>query len=330
MSRTAIPCCLVDDHCDVVPFLHALWRAKKISCENLVFFHVDSHPDLVPPPASVQDLTNIATLYDLLDGEGGISEFILPLCLNNHLERIVWLHQSFCDQFPDGHLPFYLGDNCDGRACVSLEESYYYDEGLVYAKEELQFSHLIDFTSCCESSFDSSCLGEDKSTKWILDICLDYFSVCNPFIIEFERKVASSLSESPSPSLSHTVTEIVQTIQKAISLLPFRGNHSEGCNYNKTFSNRRVERIVFHQLLDEILSLTVMPSDLLLASKWLQLFVCSCRECDGVSPRSQAQIFLDLMAELSFETRQCILQSGGSASPTRPLNRLPHLSQMCS
>jgi hypothetical protein len=323
MARS-VPCGIVDDHCDVVPFLHALWREKKISSQNLVFFHVDSHPDLVPPPASVLELTNIATLYDLLDGEGGISEFILPLCVNNHLEKIVWLHQSFCHQFPDGHLPFYLGDNSDGRACVSLQESYYYDEGLVYPTDELQFPKLIDFSSCCEASFDPALLGEDNTTKWVLDICLDYFSVCNPFFVELERELAS-LGESQSSS--HAVSEIVATIQQTFCLLPFRSNHSVNCDYNETLTNRREDRTLFHQLLNQVLSQPVMPVDPLLSSRLLQLFHCSCQECDGVSSLSQAQQFLELVADLSFETRQCVLQSGLHCDhSTRPPDSPP---QMC-
>jgi hypothetical protein len=44
-----LPCCLVDDHCDAVPFLHALWKTKRIQFDHLALLHVDSHPDLVVP-----------------------------------------------------------------------------------------------------------------------------------------------------------------------------------------------------------------------------------------------------------------------------------------
>ena len=85
-SPLTIPCCIVDDHCDVIPFLHACWQAKKIQFADLALLHVDSHPDLVVPACSVTEMHDKELLYDLLEETGGISEFILPLHATN-----VWM-----------------------------------------------------------------------------------------------------------------------------------------------------------------------------------------------------------------------------------------------
>ena len=61
-----------DDHCDIVPFIHSFYRAKKISLlDNDIFFlHIDAHPDLSIPSASesltINQMNDVDTLYDLL------------------------------------------------------------------------------------------------------------------------------------------------------------------------------------------------------------------------------------------------------------------------
>lgn len=330
-SVQMIPCCVVDDHCDVIPFLHSLWRAKKLSLTNLLYFHVDSHPDLTPPAVNLYSLTNLSVLFDLLtNAEGNISEFILPLSINGHVHKIIWLHQSFCSQFSSQSLSNYsfsLGNNlsADQTIGVTCRESYYYDEGLVYDLEELesQSVHEVQFSSYCDRDFCSSSLStlttgrqekrqkerpEGRQEEWILDICLDYFTVSNPFLIELKQH----LQEKEHELHGYSVQEIITIIQQTVLFLSFRCSHDESCSYNqRTLSDRRNERIQFLNLFNEIMSTPFLPpADSSLFPRFLELFDCSCQRVDTHSPQSQAQLFLEMISNLSLPIRETILKSG--------------------
>lgn len=40
-GHRVIPCCVVDNHCDVVPFLQAAWKAKCLPFTGLEIVHFD-------------------------------------------------------------------------------------------------------------------------------------------------------------------------------------------------------------------------------------------------------------------------------------------------
>jgi hypothetical protein len=345
-----IPCCIVDDHCDIVPFLHALWRSKKLSLTNLTYFHIDSHPDLTPPAVNLHSLTNLSLLYDLIENsEGNISEFILPLFINGHLQKIFWLHQSFCSQFSSqtSNYSFYLGNSVSNqKMSVTCQEPYYLDEGLVYGLEELepQSLHKVELFSYCDTDFPSSSSSfvsllqnhfpsRDLTTpahasplpvtpittperqEWILDICLDYFTVSNPFLLKLERHLKEE--ENGEGLHRYSVVEIISMIQQTILFLPFRCSHAEDCSsFRRTLSDRRSEREQLLNLFTEIMSTSLFPpSDSSLFTRFLELFECSC-QVTGIgnhSPQSQAQLFLEMISNLSLPIRESILKSGSSS-----------------
>jgi hypothetical protein len=78
---SAVHCCIVEDHCDILPFLRACWRKKLFTSSDLLLIHFDAHPDLaVPSTTTVQDWLNLDQLHDTLsEDECGISEFLIPL-----------------------------------------------------------------------------------------------------------------------------------------------------------------------------------------------------------------------------------------------------------
>jgi len=88
-SVEAIHCCIVEEHCDIVPFLHALIRASMLPMSNILLVHVDAHPDLVPidPPRFFRDLSDTSLFEDAMNCDGGIAEFILPLAYNGHISN---------------------------------------------------------------------------------------------------------------------------------------------------------------------------------------------------------------------------------------------------
>lgn len=338
---TSIPCCIIDDHCDLIPFLHALWRTKKLNYSNLFFFHIDSHPDLVPPiPSSsadnicCNDLQNISILYDLLNTPGSISEFIIPLYINQHITNMIWLHPSSSQQFLNQKYQFYVGDIDNNRGIgVTLQESYYYDEGLVYDINDLTNIKPINFISCidkefipytCSTSIPSlSTLGEKKLTTWILDICLDYFTVCNPFRVDLEQMLVKELSTNKEQIAINYFTspsDILNIIQQTILHLSFRRNHVDTCLYasRSNLESRRNEKVLFEILIKDLLSLPIIPSDTPLKSQFLEFFYCSCHEHlpqPVTSSQTHARTFLDMISALPHSIRLEILRLGSSFIP---------------
>jgi hypothetical protein len=151
---------------------------------------------------------NKELLYDLLEECGGISEFILPLVVNGHFgQGVTWLHQPWAEQIPLGASTFLIGDNSAAMSGVSSVASYYLDEGLSYGKEEL--SHGVEMTllSCHDDYFEKSASVDDDHSSgvksaadsaWVLDVCLDYFTVTNPYLGELE----AALRQHGGPSFS--------------------------------------------------------------------------------------------------------------------------------
>eukprot|EP01041_Mallomonas_annulata_P010697 gene10697-22336_t len=134
-----IPCCIVDDHCDVIPFLQALWRSKKIPFGDIFLLHVDSHADLgLPKVDSTNTYKERSFFEDLLVSDNGISEFILPLVCNGHVNHICWLHPKFVNEMNfKNPTSFEIGNTASGTVGVTLQHPYYYEDGVVYTSEEL-------------------------------------------------------------------------------------------------------------------------------------------------------------------------------------------------
>ena len=306
----SIKCCIVDDHCDIIPFLFSCWKAKKIELNNNIFIHFDSHPDLIPPNSlSIKDYCNQQKIYETLEQEGGISEFILPLFINNHINKVIWIHQFWCLQFlEDGNKSYFIGDNQDGIASVSLKESYYFDEGLVFLSEELQFKKQIEFFTYTNTNVElfsdissppppSSSLSSVEITttpiSWILDICLDYFTVSNPFFLQLESHLEGLIS-------TFSVQDIYQSIQLMFTNIRFRS-----CDDTSeiNLSDRRTERTLFLSLISEILTSSTFPSlESTCCIQFLTLF--------DSSKQNYAESFLRIISTLPPSIRMVIFEAG--------------------
>jgi len=153
LERTRdLHCAVVDDHCDVIPFLQAAFRRKLLPVTGrLAMVHLDAHPDLaVPAAASMAALEDVDKLYDVLCEEGGISEFILPLFANGLLGQVTWVRSPWCGEpYPNQgwgsqeYSAFKMGDVSQrtqertathGALGVTQRSSYYLDDGAVYAE----------------------------------------------------------------------------------------------------------------------------------------------------------------------------------------------------
>jgi len=102
--RSRLETCIVDDHCDVVPFIFAYWRKHKIRCP-VPMIHFDSHPDMAVPscktPFAIREWRNKDILLEqILVEEGCIAEWILPLFALNILSQVVWIRPEWSNQLP--------------------------------------------------------------------------------------------------------------------------------------------------------------------------------------------------------------------------------------
>mmetsp|Transcript_3763 Transcript_3763/g.5839 ORF Transcript_3763/g.5839 Transcript_3763/m.5839 type:complete len:455 (-) Transcript_3763:268-1632(-) len=326
-----IHCCIVDDHCDIIPFLHSCYRINLLPSSNVSLIHIDSHPDLVPPADTLSSLSDTSHLYTLMESNGSISEFILPLIVNGHVSHIVWLCPYWSDQFNAGHYQFLIGDNSDGLAAVTCQEPYYYDEGLVYDQSELTHTCSVDLSVCCTDSDYSFNASSCNSNGWILDICLDYFTVSNPFLVDLESNISAY-------NCPEDTVEILREMYLSVRFRSKLVTHDE--KYSS--STRRKEQKEFRNLVDDLLSETssdcrcVPGVDVCELHKvarsrrerFLSLFNCTCESdaaereqvtCLGkCSGRRPAQRFISLIDSLDGPMRTAIRENDITMIATLP------------
>ena len=140
-----IPCCVVNDHCDILPFVCACIRANKLSTEALMV-HFDAHPDLsVPTPAALEYDTVQAwnspgdIYYDVLSSEGSISEFLLPMMYQRWLATVLWVRSPWCDQIRDGQYNFRCGNvNVKEQARVPTSNNHDHDHDHDYGHDQIR------------------------------------------------------------------------------------------------------------------------------------------------------------------------------------------------
>jgi len=208
-----IPCCIVNDHSDIEPFLLACIRAKRLST-RCVMVHFDAHPDMSVPTPVEQKYDSVLSwkdphvlYYDVLSSEGCIGEFLLPMMYQRWLSSVIWVRSPWCDQIRDGsheflcgnctvsdeHAPQEMGKGRD-QCMVSMAEPYFLDEGVCADSAELKHARAVHlhvcpvedlgsaFESCMQRAAARGADGADTGVDWVLDICLDYFSTNNPFL----------------------------------------------------------------------------------------------------------------------------------------------------
>ena len=242
---------IIDDHCDIVPFLHCLYRAKRILSKSEVFFvHIDAHADLsVPAGTRIKDWEDKDNLYEILSAEGGIAEFILPMITQEMIRQVIWIRSPWSQQLPDGYARFFLKDCCNDKngmyeAKVNWQCPYYVDDDSFCSFQSDSPSHdsecfsihlltcapesrenivfnsnhsVYDLSTSINALGDTAPLRSGKQLEWILDICLDYFSTNNPFIEEFIKLFpANSISTTFPPS------EWISFVQMVYQSLPYR------------------------------------------------------------------------------------------------------------
>lgn len=269
-----VHCCIVDDHCDILPFVHEYFRLNsEFNDGSALFVHIDAHPDMSIPSASFckssDDWNDLDRLYDIiLEEEGGISEFIIPLFYQNIISSVLWIRSPWSNQFPDGQLSFHVFHQ---SLKTDLCSSYYCDEGR-YAN-----LHSHQHNGTCSDSFavnlTTSLAGESISPRtlasipesnskhWILDICLDYFSTHNPFLVELKELLGLDFqrNQPPSKGIDVCVNETMVSIQWLFENLPYRKFTSNGTETNIVEKSRQW----CFECWDEVFKFNHPPSELL-------------------------------------------------------------------
>ena len=215
-----IDCAIVDDHSDIVPFLLACIRSKKIKSirnnsvnntntideDDVVFVHLDSHPDFSLPSRNdisdgynIKDWSKYDNLQNMLNNEGGIAEFILPLVYNNHLTKVIWIKPKWSQQFECGSYNFFIGNNIkSNKAALTLNHHYYIGESIICDENNLEKDTIksVNFYVSTDDDNDNNIfkyVNKDHQISWILDICLDYFSTHNPFYEEVSKNLKQDI-----------------------------------------------------------------------------------------------------------------------------------------
>jgi hypothetical protein len=194
------------------------------------------------PKSSTQDWYDKEKLYNLLEQEGGISEFLIPLLYTGFISDIIWIRPQWSSDVmvADGGYSFHVGDASKDVQCgVTLRSNYYIDDG-VYCDQSQIASKT--FKSCNITVFTANSLNEQSTnlptnpSSWILDICLDYFTVSNPFLVKIRDAISKDCSEIPA--CHQTIDEIVQILVRSYSQLSYRNHISDDLSSDSIMEER--------------------------------------------------------------------------------------------
>ncbi|OWF34732.1 UPF0489 protein C5orf22-like [Mizuhopecten yessoensis] len=130
-----IPLYIVEDHNEVVPFIHRAIGGRYLPISDIIFVHFDSHPDLlIPAELKADDIFNKDILYE----SQSIENWILPMVYAGHISDVVWFKPPWCEQITDKTIQFDVGKcSSSGYLRTSCKESYFVSETLYRPVEKL-------------------------------------------------------------------------------------------------------------------------------------------------------------------------------------------------
>lgn len=103
-----LPVIICEWHQHVLPFIHRGIASRHLPSTGLQILHFDAHPDLTFPvnkPAA--DCFDKDALYDQIE----IADWILPLCFEGHLNRIIWVKPQWAEQIKHGDYFVQVGED---------------------------------------------------------------------------------------------------------------------------------------------------------------------------------------------------------------------------
>ncbi|XP_032665558.1 UPF0489 protein C5orf22 homolog isoform X2 [Odontomachus brunneus] len=104
------PIYVVEGHDEVLPFIYRCLGSKHLPFQDNTFIHLDSHPDMVIPPAMQADI-----VWDKLRlfSELSIENWILPAVYAGHFKYLIWVKPPWANQMQDGVQTFLIGKHKD-------------------------------------------------------------------------------------------------------------------------------------------------------------------------------------------------------------------------
>lgn len=288
--------------------------------------HFDSHSDLSIPRSSCNDWYDKSTLLDLLQLEGGISEFLIPLLYVDQLSSVIWIRPEWSkDEFGiDADYSFCVGDDeANNIAKSSLKSLYYIDDDVFCEQENMLPSSIktccvkiITVTSTVESvpischhNIDKASSLEQEGQHWVLDICLDYFGVCNPFLKDIRDHLAADFTTLGSIVDGMTISQCIDLLIKALRLLRFRQCNTIHSLSSHSISNLKTQvlqslaSIFLYDYVSQSSATAYTYNDVIYSDDLKQLInICFATEESNLLVYQ----FIKLMSQLSLITRQLI------------------------
>ncbi|CAC5384838.1 UPF0489 protein C5orf22 [Mytilus coruscus] len=159
------PLYIVEDHNDVVPFIHRGIGSKHLPIEDIVFVHFDSHPDLlIPCDMKADDVYKKDVLYQTLS----IENWIIPMVYAGHISHIIWFKPPWCEQIQDKEIQFYVG-KCNTTGCIrtTCKENYFVSETLYCSEENLENKKEVKLSviTIVPNRWDHSCNDKEPSSS---------------------------------------------------------------------------------------------------------------------------------------------------------------------
>ncbi|KAL3860815.1 hypothetical protein ACJMK2_010881 [Sinanodonta woodiana] len=139
-----LPVTVVEDHNEVIPYIHRAIASRHLPVENLTLVHFDSHPDmLIPLELDADTVFNKELLYE----STSIENWILPAVYAGHINHVVWLKPPWCEQFKDKTITFYVGQcKKTGYIRTTCKENYFVSETLYVPEHQLRNKKILTYT----------------------------------------------------------------------------------------------------------------------------------------------------------------------------------------
>ncbi|XP_059170362.1 UPF0489 protein C5orf22 homolog [Physella acuta] len=276
-KNKTLPVHIVEQHNDVVPFIHRAIASKLLQFTEIPIIHLDSHPDLLIPINMQADLVfQPQSLFQSIS----IENWLLPLAYAKHISHIVWVKPPWANQIQASEQEFTIGKSVQsGKIRLSCKENYFLTDGLFSKVEGLTDTSKVKLTvvelapknweelpsSCAASSSSSSDSHSGifrsykewthhiqdavQSKPYILDIDLDFFSTANPFknwLGPEEEEVVRQLYHCPSPSDLSDEMEFWNPPQPSVTHDP-RQNKRQGPNIIDSFGEEITPMLLTRQ-----------------------------------------------------------------------------------
>jgi hypothetical protein len=196
--------------------------------------HFDSHPDLAVSPTIDPDLVfTPRALYEALDvSSAGIAEWILPLVYGKHLTHVFWIKNVWSRQFENKrrYELFVVRQEKQGEeggvmkvgSKDNLEIPYYIDDDsfikLNQSQPQIDWSLSVNELNASGDEIDQALPSEISKTicatpgGWVLDICLDYFAVLNPFLADLPSNIGGAMLEVSTRVLFRSKPEVLTSL----------------------------------------------------------------------------------------------------------------------